>query len=133
MAARREKWPFPGDNNLARARRVALAYRAALIEEAPGKANDIDTIFRRWGERWTSPSLIVWNDDDELTATAAAEVLCISPNAVGNLRRSGRLPGRHDGNRWLYRYRDLTQVTSEPRTRNGGGTVTVDDDGSSVP
>lgn len=133
MSSKNEKWPFPGDSALARARRIALAYRAALQDLDLGKSHDMDHLFRRWGETWTAPRLIVWNDDDELRAEDAAEVLCTTSNAIGNLRRSGRLAGRHDGNRWLYRYADLLRLTTEPRSRTRNGTVTVNDDGSSVP
>ncbi len=127
-------WPFPGEAPVARARRVALAYRSALQQHAPDVAASIDDIMSRWGETWATPRVITYGPDSMLSATEAGDVLCISAAAVHNLRRAGRLAGIKDASgRWHYRASNVTRLSAEPRRRSGGTTVTVSEDRRSAP
>lgn len=70
------RWPFPADNAIARARKVALAYRAALGLQNRHLRDEIDASMCEVGETWVSEQEIVYAGDgmDALTTAEAAAV-----------------------------------------------------------
>jgi len=128
------EWPFPGDSPEARARRVALAYRTALELVAPHVTAELDERIVQWGQSWIVPRLHIHDPSEWLHVGAAAELLCITPAAVGALRRRGRLPARKDTRGiWQYRTRDITRLSAEPRRRGQQVTDTLHSDGRTTP
>lgn len=71
------RWPWPGENALARARRVALAYRTALGAQNRGLRDLIDEEMADMGETWVRAEReVTYAGDgmDALTTAAAAEL-----------------------------------------------------------
>lgn len=116
-------WPWPGDTQLARARRVAHAYRARLLEAAPDACAELDALMHRWGQAWAIPKLLtVAHADDYVTAAEAADLACCTLDRIRQLRQSGRLPGERISER-KYRYRvgDIMALGTKTRERGGDG------------
>jgi hypothetical protein len=111
-------WPYPGDSPLARARRVAQAYRAALDTADPDTCRRLDGLARRWGETWAVPSVSVHDLDDWLTPAQAADLACVSTGHLRVWRHRGRLTGRQrlDGT-WEYLARDVINLVTATRRR----------------
>ena len=114
-------WPFKGDSPIARARKMALAYRAALEEAAPEWMAKLDEKFLSWGERWHMPTPVTYGDDDWLPTKEAAAILQISPTRLSRLRVIGRIEGKlhKDGSAkgFSYRVGDLHKLSAETRKR----------------
>jgi excisionase family DNA binding protein len=68
-----DPWPFPADTALARARRVAQSYRSALQLVDPVGCQRLDEQMIRFGQRWVAPTVVVYGDDDWLTAEQVAD------------------------------------------------------------
>jgi hypothetical protein len=113
-----DRWPWPGDSPLARARKVAVGYRTRLQTADPASCDELDAKVHDWGETWALPKLITVDDESVLTAAQAAEYLGVSMPAVRLLRLSGRLVGMRVGRGpWFYRGADLRELISAPRPR----------------
>jgi hypothetical protein len=110
-------WPFPGDAPLVRARKVALAYRAALSEADPVKCAALDDLMRRWGQTWAAASSEAYEPDALLTAREAADLASMRVSQIATLRRIGRLPGKRTASGWKYRAEDVQRLSINPRTR----------------
>lgn len=113
-----EAWPFPGDLPLARARRVAIAYRFQLEKLDPDICHDLDKQFEAWGQSWMVPKYVTYDLDDWLEPAQAAEVALTSTANLRRLRLAGRLHGRRgaDG-KWRYQAREVLRVMSVTRSR----------------
>jgi hypothetical protein len=111
-------WPYPGDSPLARARRIAHAYRARLRPADPEACAELDDLMARWGETWAVPTIDLHDLDAWLTPAEAADFACVRPAQLRDWRRRGRLTGRqrHDGT-WEYQARDVLQLLANTRTR----------------
>lgn len=115
------KWPFPGDSALARARRVALAYRAQLRARDTDACDQLDATMKDYGETWAAPAPArAYADDDWLTPDEVKDELCITLSGVRDLRARGRLPGLSTADGWRYRYADVLTVMGQKRTRSKG-------------
>lgn len=118
MTRPRGQWPYPGDSPLARARRIAQAYRARLDDVAPDYVADLDQRFVDWGETWIVPRLAIFDLDDWLTPGQAAELGGVDTATVRMWRARGRLRGHRDAaGHWIYLARDVIALISAPRTR----------------
>lgn len=111
-------WPYPGDSPLARARRLTHAYRAALANADPDGCHDLDHRAREWGETWITPGVVLYDLDDWLTPTEAADIACVRPAQLREWRRRSRITGRQrtDGT-WEYQARDILTLMAEVRRR----------------
>lgn len=111
-------WPHPGDGPIARARRVAWAYRARLERLAPEECAHLDAIFASWGQSWVAPRVVTHDDGAEVTAVDAADLLAVDLPTIRQLRLRGRLAGRigPDG-MYLYKVSDLQAVIQHTRSR----------------
>lgn len=77
------RWPWPGDTPLDRARRVAASYREALYRHFPDDAMDLDEKFVEWGEIWVAPQLDAdVNFEEYVTIDVAAQYVGLSAKAV---------------------------------------------------
>jgi hypothetical protein len=110
-------WPYPGDSPLARARRLAQAYRAALQEADATGCDTLDVLARRWGETWAAPEPTAYDLDDWLTPAQAADLAYVRADTLRQWRRRGRLTGRHTSGGWLYRARDVIELAAQTRRR----------------
>lgn len=111
------RWPWPGDSPLARARKVAQAYREHLHTANPTVCAALDDTMTAYGEPWVVPQVITATDDQWLTPAQAADMLGMSVDSVGQLRRRGRLTGRKTRQGWRYRTADIRALAAQPRRR----------------
>lgn len=117
IAAPGAGWPYPGDSPVARARRVAHAYRARLHLADPQQCADLDATMRGWGQTWAVPTVVTYDLDDWLSVAQAAEVGAVSPAMLRVWRHRGRIIGRQQGRVWFYQARDVVALAAEPRHR----------------
>lgn len=113
-------WPWPGDSNLDRARRVARNYRERLQEVAPDECAQLDRTHRDWGQRWMLPQRIYAQLDDVLDVDNAAEYCQVAVKTIYEWRRRG-LPhvDTPEGSRYVVR--DLVEYQRDRRLRRSGG------------
>lgn len=112
-------WPYPGDSALARARRVAHAYRARLHAADPQACAALDATMRGWGQGWVVPRVVTVDPGAWLTPAEAADLAVMSTDQLRILRARGRITGRRVGNRWEYQAADVIALSANPRQRNG--------------
>lgn len=112
------RWPFPGDTVLARARKVALAYRARLAEKDPQGCHALDARMTEWGETWTTQRVETIKPDDWIPSRAAADLASVHPETPAAWRRAGLIEGRKVGyNRWEYRAGDILAQSARMKRR----------------
>lgn len=116
--SRRDPWPFPGDGPLARARRIAHAYRKGLHDADPERCAEVDNQMTRWGQNWVVPGAAIHQLDDYIGAADAADLGEVGLATVRQWRLRGRLAGHLDEHgRWHYQVRDVLKVAAETRRR----------------
>lgn len=76
------EWPFPGDNALARARRIALAYREHLKVTDPELCVAVDDMMRKWGQEWIAPDAYTYEPGDALTTAQAAVLVSVRTTTI---------------------------------------------------
>jgi hypothetical protein len=103
-------WPFAGDLPLARARKIARAYRERLAEVDPELCASLDALCDDWGETWIAPRPLRYGLDDWLTPAEAADVSAVSVAAIRKARHDGRLAGRRTADGWRYQARDVLRL-----------------------
>ncbi len=115
-------WPYPGDGPLARAKRVAHAYRARLQLADPAACEELDRLMAQWGQRWAIPVTHRFHEDQWISAADAAELGCVEPATLRQWRLRGRLTGRSTGPRsWEYRAGDVLDLAAKARDRRRKG------------
>lgn len=112
------RWPFPGDNPLVRARKVAQMYRAHLRALSVDLCDEADATAVQFGETWAVPQVVTVDDHMLLTPAQAADWLCVSMDNVRRLRLTGRLPGEKTRSGWRYRLADLKALQQSTRRRS---------------
>lgn len=117
MSASTKPWPFPGDSELARARRVAREYRQQLHTVNPSVCLAVDRKMAEYGETWVLPRLVVHDLDDWLTVAQACDLAAVKPATLRQWRARGRLTGRTVDGRWEYLAREVLAVVSSVRYR----------------
>lgn len=110
-------WPYPGDSPLARARRVARAYREHLHQVDPLRCNEVDEQMAGWGQGWIAPRVLRYELDDWLSLADAADVAAVERGCLRQWRARGKIVGRHTTTGWQYRARDVLRLASEVRRR----------------
>ena len=121
MTSRRNRWPFPGDVPLVRARKVALAYRDALSTVDPAACRRLDDRMRSYGQTWAVPRIVAFDLDAWVSVQDAAELASVEPAALRTWRRRRRIVGRLVNGRWEYRAGDVLALSTAPRTRRTKG------------
>lgn len=111
-----DRWPWPADTALDRARRVAQLYRVSLAAVDPERCETLDQQVARFGQGWAVPSVSTHEDDDLLTAELAADAVHVKTRTIYAWRQDG-LPvvATPDGPR--YRVRDIREFIAERRRR----------------
>ena len=110
-------WPYPGDSPVARARRVALAYRTVLLQVDEAACRALDERMFGWGQSWVAPQIAVVQPDDWLPSTLAADLAGVEAATVRRWRLRGRIEGRWRAGRWEYRAGDVIAVLAAIRRR----------------
>lgn len=112
-------WPYAGDSPVARARRIAHAYRARLDILDPDGCRELDRLFIDLGEAWMVPRVLTVQPTDWLTAAEAADLAGVSLATLRQWRRRGLLHGDQDARgSWRYTAADVLDLISSPRTRH---------------
>lgn len=95
-----EKWPWSGDNSITRARKVALAYRAALGLNNRTLRDQIDETMIAYGQTWVTDQEIVTESDgmDAVTTNEAASLAHVPPYEI---RRWACMPDPRNPERML--------------------------------
>lgn len=81
-------WPWP-ESPLARHRRVAQSYRAALEREAPAICRGLDEQMIAYGQSWVVPTAVIYDPDHLLTPELAAEYACCALKTIYEWRKRG--------------------------------------------
>lgn len=68
-------WPWPGDTELVRARKVAIAYREHLRTANPQVCAALDEAMRAYGQFWLLPRQETYEPTQAITADLAAELV----------------------------------------------------------
>lgn len=74
---------------LERARRVALAYRAALVGLNPEVAHQVDNWAIQYGQSWVHPAEWPYADDELLTAQQVADLCHVEKSTVHRWHQRG--------------------------------------------
>lgn len=127
-------WPYPGDSPVARTRRVAIAYRAALEQTAPLSCAALDKLIGgEFGQTWVLPGFAGYEPDEWLSPADAAALACVEVDTIRQMRRRGVIHGRQYQGRWQYRAKEIVDAFAQPRSRNRAVTDTLPTSGSSAP
>lgn len=126
-----DKWPFPGDSTLDRARRVAESYRLALLRADPDECAHLDAQAINRGQGWIVPQRGGWESNDLLTADELADYCYVKPRTVDAwVSRGLKVTETVDGRR--FRYEDVLEFQATLRIRRaethrepGEGTTVV--------
>lgn len=121
----RTPWPFPGDSDVDKARRLVHTYRAALHQISPEECQRLDTQALAVGQDWVTPQMVTVDRDDLVSTNEAAKLADVTPNvihkwgAAGQIRRLTDLRGKR-----VWRVGDildhLALVRQERAARNRG-------------
>jgi len=118
------KWPWPGDNAVERAKRVALSYRHLLVQVAGGDVFDpsvaLQAIDERWAELgagWILPTDSPLRLDDWLTDKEMAELFHLTPKQVYNWGYRGHIAVEIFGGERKYRVGDVVDYERHRRLR----------------
>jgi hypothetical protein len=102
----RQPWPHPGDTELQRARRIAIAYRTHLHTANPTVCDALDDMARTFGEGWVCGQPVTTPDDALVTTADAAELAAVQPETIHKWRRRGIVV---DGARLVLEARGLNE------------------------
>ncbi|MGQ0575987.1 MAG: hypothetical protein ACT4RN_17530 [Pseudonocardia sp.] len=109
-------WPWPADTALERARRVAQAYRAQLLELAPDRAARLDAELRDRGQGWVCARRLALDADELIGVPMAAQLCEVSERTIDKWADEGlRSIRTDDGVR--YRVGDLLGFQAARRRR----------------
>jgi hypothetical protein len=78
----RPRWPYPLDNPVDRARKVALMYRARLGALNPAARDECDQTAASFGETWMLDRPQLVDPNQELTGDQAAELVRVSESTI---------------------------------------------------
>jgi hypothetical protein len=116
MSASVKPWPWHGDGPAARARKVALAYRAIAVQllaaaEKAGADMDPDAIrkaderFMKWGEGWLDVGPVTYDGDDMVGSRVAGSLVGLAAGTISRYRVEGRIVGVLDEANRCFKYK----------------------------
>lgn len=126
-------WPYKGDSPVARARRVAHAYRAVAEQHAPDATAQLDARIMAVGETWAVPYPVPTDPDEWLSSRDAAAVACVNEAQLRVYRSRGLITGRKRGRGFEYRAGDIHQLITAVRKRGRNVADTVTTNGRTAP
>lgn len=111
-------WPFPGDTELDKARRIAQDYRRELARLDPDLCDQLDAAAHRLGQHWIAPRRADLDLEAKLRPARLAEHLAgqVTANQISQWGTRNRIP-RHtdrDGHT-VYRVRDILDELARQR------------------
>jgi hypothetical protein len=111
-------WPWPGDTDVDKARRVAHDYRRELARHDPGMCLRLDQAYQRLGQHWIAPVPATLDLEARLRPVRLAEYLAgeVTPNQIsqwGTRHRIRRYSDR-DGHT-VYRVGDIVDELARQR------------------
>jgi hypothetical protein len=83
------RWPFPGDTQLQRARRYAIAYRTHLHTANPELCAALDEAAVSYGDTWLVEQAVNVTPDQTVNTVDAAELAGVQPGTIHKWRRRG--------------------------------------------
>lgn len=116
-----EAWPWPEDQAIDKARRVAREYRSHLHRLDPGLCELVDRTMEDYGQRWVRAQNLGVDPDDFVTDDVCADYFSINPATVRKWWANGLLTERRrdpQSLRWLYRYSEVRDVAGRLRKRS---------------
>lgn len=121
------RWPWPNDTREDRAKRIALSYRALIVNLFGGEHPELQALDERWvkhGAGWVRPSLQPLRLDDWLTAGEMADLFSNDPRVYRDWARRGWIRVMVDGNKRRYCVADVVEY-SKSRHRRKGACATI--------
>jgi hypothetical protein len=91
-------WPWPGDSELARARKIAQAYREHLKLANPIVCRTLDEVMLAYGQTWVAPDEMGYDDGSAITTAQAALLVSVR---VETIRQWACTPDPTDPTRML--------------------------------
>jgi hypothetical protein len=114
-------WPFPGDTEVDKARRVAHDYRRELARFAPDLCDRLDEAFHRLGQHWVAPVRAALDLNAQLRAAHLAEYLAgeVTANRISQWGTRGHINRYTDRDgHTVYRVGDvLDELARQRRAR----------------
>lgn len=111
-----ERWPWPGDTPLDRARRIARSYRDALHVADHHTCAYLDQRARDLGQGWIVPKPLGWDRDDLLTQDEVADMCDVRLATVRQWRHRG-MPTVDTADGLRYRVADVLDYHAQRRRR----------------
>ncbi len=122
-----EQWPWLGDTQSDKARRVALSYREALRQVDPELCDQLDAQFVRRGQAWVAPRLDL-DLQGSLPVADAADLIGVTVYAVYKWIRDGELESHtNDGGRIAVSVAAVLEVARARRQRRASRAPRRDD------
>lgn len=114
-----DPWPWPANNQLDRARRIAQSYREALLELDAARCMDLDERARALGQGWVVPELVTIDENEMLSATAAAALVGVNRSTLYRWVEAGHVSVvyRTNKQRPLFRAGDVLARAAAQRRR----------------
>lgn len=110
------KWPWPEESVLEIREHVARLYRDGMMKADPEACLKLDADLVRFGQRWVTPQLAIYEPDDLLTAELVADHEGVQPRTVDLwVSRGLKVTSTPDGNR--FRYGDVLAYRASRRQR----------------
>lgn len=115
------RWPFPEDTQRERDRKIAQAYRAALLDTDPARCRELDERAQELGQGWVAPKLSTMDLDEELRAVDLEELVGIPAATIRKWASRGLIEQRTraDGAP-VYLVREVVDHCAEARRRRAG-------------
>jgi len=111
-------WPYPGEGQIVRARRVAAAYRQALWDIDAEACAEVDSLMLSFGQNWVAPRVVQYEPERWLSARDAAELAAVEMAQLRQWRSRGLLTGQRIGGSWFYQAKEVMALSTEVRRRN---------------
>lgn len=110
-------WPWPGDTELQRARRLANTLLYDLHKVAPEQAEARLAEVHAMGQTWLGWSTITHELDEWVDPGTAAQVGQVAVATIRQWRKRGKLTGVEEDNGWRYRVGDVLAAAAAARLR----------------
>jgi DNA-binding GntR family transcriptional regulator len=111
-------WPWPGDTDIDKARRVAHDYRRELARLDPDMCARLDHAYHRLGQHWIAPARADLDLNAEHPPARLAEYLAgeVTANQISQWGTRSRIPRHTDRDGYtVYRVRDVLDYLAEQR------------------